>query len=450
MLWLIAANPKKYNVELAFKELQYVDWKKNSNYKTGDTIFIYVSKPIQAIKYVCEVVNDNINGKTYRDDRKYWVDQIQYESGLNGNGYVRLKLIKEFDNDELTLEKLASHGLNGRIQGPRKFYNDNNNLHTWAEYILNYQIENTLIHNLITDNSFDYFWKKFEDKAFANNIFSSLFFKTKTHNRSYYDVSWRSNDVHLVIRYNSQNKWIEIYIRRSKSIFQYYLSHIKELENDLSNHLEVTENSLNNSTKHKKLILKYPHYNIDQEQFIDWCIKECIQIKNNIDTIDSNMRNEIKKEEVKIDTQLQLELSNEKKSNNIFEYSDEPVEKPDSTIVNNIIVYQRDKQIALNALNHANYTCEIDKNHRCFLKKDGETPYTEAHHLIPLSFQDEFEYSLDVEQNIVSLCSNCHNEIHYGYNAKELIKKLYEERKDLLKAKKIPITLEKLYEYYGY
>ena len=162
------------------------------------------------------------------------------------------------------------------------------------------------------------------------------------------------------------------------------------------------------------------------------------------------MRNEIKKEEVKMDTQLQLELSNEKKSNNIFEYSDEPVEKPDSTIVNNIIVYQRDKQIALNALNHANYTCEIDKNHRCFLKKDGETPYTEAHHLIPLSFQDEFEYSLDVEQNIVSLCSNCHNEIHYGYNAKELIKKLYEERKDLLKAKKIPITLEKLYVYYGY
>ena len=64
MLWLIAANPKKYNVELAFKELQYVDWKKNSNYKTGDTIFIYVSKPIQAIKYVCEVVNDNINGKS--------------------------------------------------------------------------------------------------------------------------------------------------------------------------------------------------------------------------------------------------------------------------------------------------------------------------------------------------------------------------------------------------
>ena len=40
MLWLIAANPKKYYVELAFKELQYVDWKKNSNYKTGDTIFI--------------------------------------------------------------------------------------------------------------------------------------------------------------------------------------------------------------------------------------------------------------------------------------------------------------------------------------------------------------------------------------------------------------------------
>ena len=69
---------------------------------------------------------------------------------------------------------------------------------------------------------------------------------------------------------------------------------------------------------------------------------------------------------------------------------------------------------------------------------------------MPLSFQDDFEYSLDIEENIVSLCSNCHNEIHYGYNAKNIISQLYEERKDLLKGKGIDITLEKLLSYYGY
>ena len=69
--------------------------------------------------------------------------------------------------------------------------------------------------------------------------------------------------------------------------------------------------------------------------------------------------------------------------------------------------------------------------------------------VIPLAFQYKFKNSLDIEENIVSLCSNCHNEIHYGFNAKKLISKLFEERKDILKAKGINITIDELYEYYG-
>ena len=40
--------------------------------------------------------------------------------------------------------------------------------------------------------------------------------------------------------------------------------------------------------------------------------------------------------------------------------------------------------------------------------------YTEQHHLIPMAYSDKFEVSLDVEVSIVSLCSTCHNHIHYG------------------------------------
>ena len=72
----------------------------------------------------------------------------------------------------------------------------------------------------------------------------------------------------------------------------------------------------------------------------------------------------------------------------------------------------------------------------------------EAHHLIPMSKQNLFEYSIDIEENIVSLCSHCHNEIHYGENAKELIKKLYYKRKDLLQKKNVHISLEELLSYY--
>lgn len=67
-----------------------------------------------------------------------------------------------------------------------------------------------------------------------------------------------------------------------------------------------------------------------------------------------------------------------------------------------------------------------------------------------MSEQDHFEHSLDVEENIVSLCSRCHNEIHYGENADVLITKLYYERIELLNNKKIDVTLDELLSFYGF
>lgn len=68
--------------------------------------------------------------------------------------------------------------------------------------------------------------------------------------------------------------------------------------------------------------------------------------------------------------------------------------------------------------------------------------------MIPLFFHEEFEYSLDVPANIVSLCSNCHNGIHYGKNAAKLIEKLYNERKELLEEAKIGVSLKRLLNMY--
>ena len=73
----------------------------------------------------------------------------------------------------------------------------------------------------------------------------------------------------------------------------------------------------------------------------------------------------------------------------------------------------------------------------------------EGHHLIPLEFEYLFPYSLDVEENVVSLCSVCHDEIHHCVNYKELINKLYEERKDDLKKCGIEINdITYLYNMY--
>ncbi|MCM1161259.1 MAG: hypothetical protein NC412_08555 [Roseburia sp.] len=68
--------------------------------------------------------------------------------------------------------------------------------------------------------------------------------------------------------------------------------------------------------------------------------------------------------------------------------------------------------------------------------------------MVPLKYSDYFEVSLDVEENVVSLCSNCHNWVHYGKGAEKLLELLFEERRQLLEQAGIKITLEDLLEMY--
>lgn len=112
-------------------------------------------------------------------------------------------------------------------------------------------------------------------------------------------------------------------------------------------------------------------------------------------------------------------------------------------------IYPRKKSVSVNALKRAENTCEYNKNHKSFLRKNSTIRYMEPHHLIPLQFHEDFDWSLDVEANVVSLCSECHNQIHYG-NGKAIIKKLWKMRKDELRAAQIPISEEDLLKYYGY
>lgn len=110
---------------------------------------------------------------------------------------------------------------------------------------------------------------------------------------------------------------------------------------------------------------------------------------------------------------------------------------------------KRDPQRAADALRHADYLCEYDESDRTFLRKNGKT-YTEPHHLIPISKYRDFEYSVDVMENIVSLCSHCHNLLHYGrfQDKKPILEKLYNDRREALHNCGLDLTLEQLEKYY--
>lgn len=110
---------------------------------------------------------------------------------------------------------------------------------------------------------------------------------------------------------------------------------------------------------------------------------------------------------------------------------------------------KRDPKVAADALAHAEYKCEFDESDIVFLRKNGKG-YTEPHHLIPISKYRDFKYSVDVMENIVSLCSHCHNLLHYGRleDKKPVLQKLYNERIAALRNVGLDLTFEQLLNYY--
>lgn len=144
---------------------------------------------------------------------------------------------------------------------------------------------------------------------------------------------------------------------------------------------------------------------------------------------------------------IMQDIKKENSSSNKIIYK--PKKKTNTKTNQTLKQTSRDALVKKRALEKANYKCELNPNHQTFINKSNGKPYVLGHHLIPLEFEYLFPYSLDIEANIVSLCSLCHDEIHHGINYKELIDKLYKQRKDDLKKCGIEIEdINMLYNMY--
>lgn len=114
--WLIPCNPKLYDVCAAFQNFAVIDWKQSmKNVEIGDTIFIYVGAPIQAVLFKCRVVAVNKPFSTI-DDSKFVISGERYQ---HYGRYMELQLVFRFSPEVYPLAYLKSRGLRGSIQGPR-------------------------------------------------------------------------------------------------------------------------------------------------------------------------------------------------------------------------------------------------------------------------------------------------------------------------------------------
>lgn len=109
--WVIPCNLKIFRVTDYFNENDVVDWKQ-SHYKfeTGDIVFIYIGLPYSSIRYMLEVVKCDVPYEDTFDAKSYWTDEHLKEELLRDYKYVRLKLLKSVNTDELSLERLSAFG----------------------------------------------------------------------------------------------------------------------------------------------------------------------------------------------------------------------------------------------------------------------------------------------------------------------------------------------------
>lgn len=137
-------------------------------------------------------------------------------------------------------------------------------------------------------------------------------------------------------------------------------------------------------------------------------------------------------------------------SKEIKNIEEKPENKKSKKYNQQLQINNRSATKAKEALFLSSFVCELNLEHKTFIAKSGNNNFVEAHHLIPMCYEDDFEHSIDVHSNIISLCPNCHRAIHNAtaeYQIK-LVSELYEQRRDRLIKQGIEVNLEDLISMY--
>lgn len=104
--WLIPANPKYYDIETHFKIGQRTIWKQSTKISVGDTVYMYVTSPVKAVRYKCRVIKNNIPYQY--DDKNVKMQKI-----------MELEVEKEYEPDFCTFAKLKQFNIKA-VRGPRR------------------------------------------------------------------------------------------------------------------------------------------------------------------------------------------------------------------------------------------------------------------------------------------------------------------------------------------
>ena len=104
--WLIPSNPKYYDIIHTFDDTDTIDWKQGVGIIKNDIVYIYVGAPVSAIMYRCKVLETDIPYNYHSD-------------GLTIKALMKIKLLKRYEADQFTFERLKTDFGVFAVRGPR-------------------------------------------------------------------------------------------------------------------------------------------------------------------------------------------------------------------------------------------------------------------------------------------------------------------------------------------
>ena len=117
--------------------------------------------------------------------------------------------------------------------------------------------------------------------------------------------------------------------------------------------------------------------------------------------------------------------------------------------------FKTQKKIRDAVLENANYYCDCHDSKHFYFESADFHQYVEGHHIVPMNRQEEYYFdkniNLDIPNNIVPLCPNCHCQIHLGSRQAriKILSELFIRNKAKLLSFNSELTLSILASYYN-
>lgn len=116
--------------------------------------------------------------------------------------------------------------------------------------------------------------------------------------------------------------------------------------------------------------------------------------------------------------------------------------------------YKRNPLLGKVAIERAYYSCESNPNHETFISAKTNKNFMEAHHFVPVKYQQEiwrkYKINVDCVENIVSLCPTCHRAFHNGTKEvkSNLIDNIFNKIIPKYKSIKFTISIDEIKKLY--